>query len=258
MIDGTIILKNPFSETLDLINDSEEFSFEIEDVCYSVEETIRFRLGKWIHYFNQKYTKFVCGYSHTVYALIEAARNNQIFRTQTEYEFKISLNFYDFIFKSDIFLIISKPELAMHLLNISLVYGKFSGMIIRSTRSSINILKNGIHENSLNILFETLFVKYETPYILTNNLNKLNLLEIEALMHILQGNNICNFYKKPFPISKKESFQFIYKLPENLKFENNVLEKALICSKLSLCESYNKKLLFNFVSFLLRGFPKTV
>ena len=79
MIDDTIILKNPFSETLDLLNVSEEYSLEMEEIGYSVEETVLSRLNSWIHYFNQNYTKFICGYSHTVSALIEAAKNNQMY-----------------------------------------------------------------------------------------------------------------------------------------------------------------------------------
>jgi len=247
MLKDLTITNNEFLKSIDLIDDSEIYSLNIDKISYSVEKTILSRLNKWIHYFNQNYTKFICGYSHTVMALIDTARNNQIFRTQTEHEFRISLKFYDFIFNSDIFFILNTTDVAKQLLNISLMYGKYSGMVIRSTRSSIKLLENGVHENSLNELFKTLFVKYENPFILTYNFSKLNLLEIDSLMHILQGNNIRNFDKLPFPISKKESYQFIYKLPL-LKFEKNTLEKALICSKLSLCKSYSKKLLLEFVS----------
>ena len=247
MFDDTIAIRNTFSKTLDLLTVYEEYSSKMEEINNSVEETVLSRLNSWIQYFNQNYTNFICGYSYSVLALIDAAKNNQIFRTQTEHEFHISLKFYDSIFNSNVFFILNTPEVAQHLLNISLVYGKYPGMIISSTRSAIKVLKNGVHENSLNELFKTLFIKYEAPYILTNNFSKLNLIEIDSLMHVLQGNNIRNFGKLPFPISKKESYQFIYKLPL-LKFEKNTLEKALICSKLSLCKSYSKKILIEFVS----------
>jgi len=247
MIDSAPILKKQFPKTQDLIYGTEELLFEMKDIRYSVEETIISRLNKWIYYFNQNYTKFVCGYSLLALTLIEAAKNNQIFRTQTEYEFKTSLKFYDFISDSDIFFSLSTPESAKYLLKISLLFGKYSGMIIRSTRSSVKTLENGINENNLNKLFESLFVKYENPFILTNNLNKLNLAEIEALMHILQGNNIRNFNKLPFHVSRKESFHFLFKLPQTLTFKKDILAKGLICSKLSLCKSYNKILLHEFV-----------
>jgi len=248
MVNNNTTLKNQFSETIDLINDTKEFLLKVEDISYSVEGTIISRLEKWIGYFNQNYTKFICAFSSTIFALIEMAKENQLFRTQTEYEFNISLKFYDLLSNSEVFITLKTLESAKHLINLSLVYGNYSGMVIRSTRSSFKILENGVYEENLKKLFKTLFVKYENPFILTNNFAKLNFLEISALMHILQGNNIRNFDKIPFPISKKESFQFIYKLPKELKFENNILEKSLICSKLSLSKSFSEKFLLHFVS----------
>jgi len=225
MTDCLTIKNNKFLDTIDLVNDSKRFLIKIEELYYSVEPTILSRLENWISYFNNNYNKFICSYSATIFGLISVAKNNPLFKTQTEYEFHISLKFYDCIFKSGVFIIINSTDLAKQLLNLSLVYGKYPGMVIHSRISSLQILKNGVYEKNLNNLFETLFIKYENPYILTNSLNSLTSIEIDALMHILQGNNIRNFDRLPFPISKKESFQFFNKRRnEYLKLKNNQMK----------------------------------
>lgn len=222
------------------------FKEVLHDFYSSVEEINQRRLCKWLDFFNQNYYKNPCIYSYTVYALFEAVNKNELFKTQTEYEFEISIKFYESILNAKTFISIENTEHATHLLITSLVFGKYPGMQIRSMQKAIELLNDIINENKLNRFFEYIFVKYENPLVLTNNIHHLNLIEIDMLMYILQGNNIRNYPDLPQPISKKESYILINKIPD-LKFSDNVILRSIVTSKIIL-ESKNEKIIKLFYS----------
>lgn len=241
------VIEQAINDTREFINDRDWFEDVTENFYDSVDHINQRRLSKWLIFFNENYSKRPCIFSYSVYALFEAIEKNELFKTQTEYEFEISIKFYEKIFNAKFFISIENIENAKQLLNISLVFGKYPGMQIRSVYKAIDLLINGVNENSLNQVFEYLFVKYENPAILSYNLINLNLVEIDILMFILQGNNIRNHPNIPIPISKKESYILVNKIPY-LRFVDNVIKRSIITSKL-IMESNNTGFLQGFYSY---------
>lgn len=236
-----------FDIVYELINNPDELDECWKDFDFLVSDEIYDRLDNWISFFNSNHTKSLCIYSNSIYSLFYAAKYNQIFRTQTRYEFETSLEFYKKAINSDYFIYFSTIEEATFFLNISLIYGCYPGMVVGSVNKAFSVFSKTSNLEGLYVIFKVLFVKYESPTILINNLNYLKTTEIEALMYILQGNNIRLFNKLPFPISKKESFIFINKLPNQLKFKEDVLERSLVFSKL-LLKSTNSNLLLRIIN----------
>lgn len=221
----------------DLINDVDKFEKYLDEIDNDISDEVYNRLESWICFFNENFQHHPCIYSSTIFSLFEAAKQNKLFQSQTRFEFKTSLSFYERIFDLGYFLKFNKLEEASYFLKVSLVYGCYPGMVRCSLKSAVIILSRGCNLDNLHELFIRLFVKYEIPTVLTKNLTNLNISEVEALMFVLQGNNIRLFDKLPLPLSKKESFIFINKLPTNLKFKDSVLERAIVCSKLLLNSS---------------------
>jgi hypothetical protein len=258
MMHNPVDIEILINETRNLVKHRDLFD-EVAGNLNTLDLTYQLRISKWLSFFNRNYSKNVCIYSYSVYALIEAIEENKLFKTQTEYEFEISIDFYKKIFSANFFISIENIEYAKQLLNISLILGKYPGMQIRSAYKAIGLLINGVGANTLNQVFEYLFVKYENPKILTYNLNNLNIVEIDILMFILQGNNIRNHPNIPFPISKKESYILINKIPP-LKFSDNVIERSIATSKLIMASNntnflygfftYNKIFIFKIKTFL--------
>lgn len=224
-------IKQIINETREFINNCDLFQAVTQNFYNSVEHINQLRLTKWLIFFNKNYFKSPCIFSNSIYALFEATEKNELFKTQTEHEFEISIKFYEKILNAKFFISIENIENASQLLNISLVLGKYPGMQIRSVYRAIELLINGTNEYGLNKVFEYIFVKFENPIILTHNLNNLNLIEIDVLMFVLQGNNIRNHPEIPLPISKKESYIIVNKAP-SLKFADHVVKRSIVIAKL--------------------------
>jgi len=230
-------------QSLELVNDRCWLENCLENIEDRLEPTYLNRLNKWCDYFNSRFIRSMCIYTETIQAIMEASLTNQLFRTQTTLEFETSLKFYDFLLNANYFIKGIDKESGLYLLNISLVVGKYPGMLLRSARNSIYILKNGVTLEKLRELFQLLFIKFENPRILTNHLPKLSIEEIELIMHVNLGNNISKFEKLPLPLSKKEAFILLNKLPNNLKLRDFVLERTIICAKLIASNSEEKHLI---------------
>lgn len=235
-------------EVLQYVNDKDALFRKLENIDSQLELTLLTRLNKWFQFFNEQYSKSICIYSNTIFALVDAAKKNQLFKTQTAHEFELSISFYKIVFSSKTFLKLEDIQDATLLLNISLIFGKYPGMLQNSIIKSIPILNKGITEARLKVFFERLFVKYENPTIFTRNINLLSEIEIEAMMILFQGNNLGKFEKSPYPISKKESYLLLNELPNDISFKDNILKRAIICSKLLLVQNANKKYLNTFLS----------
>lgn len=245
MIANKKTIEQTLNATRALIN-RKAFEEVVDGFYYTVDELNQRRLCKWLDFFNLQYNRNPCIYAHTVYALFEAVATNELFKTQTAHEFEISTAFYETIFKAKTFISIENSIDAAYLLTVSLVLGKYPGMQIRSMNNAVALLQNVVNEHKLNQFFKCLFVKYENPLVLTYNLHRLDLIEIDILMHVLQGNAIRNHPDLPHTISKKESYILIHKVPY-IKFEKDVLLRSIVTSKLIL-ESNNTELLSLFYS----------
>jgi len=236
-------------DIFELINDIYGFEIELKELSNQLETPLWTRLYKWFGFFNDNYSFCMCYYEETIFALVEAAKNNVLFRTQTTQEFELSRAFYQKLFKSQVFIKITDLNAALKLLSFSLLFGKYPGMILGSLNKSLTVLSPGVTQHNLEILFDILFVKYEVPTLFVKHIHLLTSLEIEALMFVLQGHNIRKFKGLPFQLSKKESFILISALPDNLVFENKVLERAIICSKMLIAKPKNKMLLNFFLDY---------
>lgn len=234
---------------LEVINDRIGFEIEMEDIERRVDLAYLKRLNEWFKFFNQYYAESICIYSGTIMSLVEAAFKNHLFRTQTNHEFETSLGFYKIIFNNKKFILVNKQEDACQLLNISLIFGKYPGMVLASVLKSIKKLEDVVNKNNLNLLFEELFIKYENPVILTKHLNLLTSVEIDVLMFLFQGNNIRKYPKLPLTMSKKEAHIFVNELPQSLTFDNNILERTLIFIKLLSANPSRKELLVRFLFY---------
>jgi len=242
------IREDQLTDLFEFINSPEELKEQLGNLSISIDSPMLSRVNKWFYFLNKNYAQAPCMFTHTVYAIIKAAMSNEVFRSQTTHEFETSLRFYEIAIKSEVFIDFEEIDSADMFLSISLLYGKYPGMVLTSTYKSLTTLeeRSGIEE--LKALYKSLFVKYEDPYVLSNNLFQLSLTETEAMMHVLRGLNIRAFSQLPVPISKKASFYLMNHLPDNLRFDNNVLVRSIICSKLLLAQFANKHLLQPFLS----------
>ena len=224
-----MIIESQIEITQDLLFDRNNTIYRM----YHLEDEKIFpRLNQWLFFFNENHLESLLIYSSTLSALADVAKNSLLFEKQTQHEFEISKNFYETLFELLPFLEIYNSDDAQQLFNISLIYGLYPGMVIRSLRIGLLLLKNGVNKHTLNKLFKYLFVKYENPHFLSHNLNSLTVKELEVLMHVLQGNNIRTFKGLPFPISKKESYYFSANLFKGLYFQEGILEKSIVVCKL--------------------------
>jgi hypothetical protein len=72
---------------------------------------------------------------------------------------------------------------------LSLIYVKYPAMLINSLNKGFDRLSNRISSEELVGLFEFLYVKYETPKLLTINFWKAKPHEAEFMMYLFQGRN---------------------------------------------------------------------
>ena len=141
-------------EVLQYVNDKDALFRKLENIDSQLELTLLTRLNKWFQFFNEQYSKSICIYSNTIFALVDAAKTNQLFKTQTAHEFELSISFYKIVFSSKTFLKLEDIQDATLLLNISLIFGKYPGMLQNSIIKSIPILNKGITEARLKVFFE--------------------------------------------------------------------------------------------------------
>jgi len=140
-----------------------------------------------------------------------------------------------------------KLRSAEYLLSACLVFSKYPGMAIGSINESIDHIDEYGSIESLSDFFAHLFVKYENPEYLINHLPQLALSEIELLMFVLQGNNIRKFHSLPMPMSRKESWVLQNEFPTTLKFEEDILLREIVCSKLLIGAKGGERVLEEFV-----------
>lgn len=235
-------------QTIEFISNPRLFDYELNALKLRCHFLIYERLSKWQKFFNDTYMSAPCIYSQLNFALIQLASNSYIFQNQTAYEFGLSKAFFRRLISSGVFLKLYNIECAKFLLNISLIFSLYPGMVIRPFQKAFEVLKDGITEDKLILMFQKLFVKYESPHLLIRHLNLLSFNEVKALVHILSGQNLRSFQNLPYPVSKKESFLFHNKLPESLNFKNNILKRALIYSKLLMVKHAQPERLVTFLN----------
>ncbi len=223
-------INNILTETRSLVCNNDTFQLLVEDLVY-VDLEAQLRLSKWLDFLNENYHKNPSLFRHTVTALFNILESNKLYKVQSIYEYELSFHFYKKIFFGPVFIPIDSAELAESILLLALIYSKYPGMQVRSFEKAVDIIKNGVTTDTLHQVFEILFVKYENPHFLTDHLFTLTVIEIDLLMYILQGNNMSTYPLLPFPISKKESYIVLFKLP-TFTFQNQHTTRTLVAVKL--------------------------
>lgn len=221
------------NSTKDLVAESKKFESDIINLFKSIDLELQNRVIKWIDFFNTNHFKNPCIYSPTIYAIIETVNQSEFIRNQTQYEFELSLSFYDKIYSSKTILILNSIFDAKILLRISLIYSKYYGLQQSSFSTALLSLKDRLNEDTLIHFFIKLFVRYENPYVLTQNFSLLSDIEIDALMYVLQGNNLRNFSRLDIRISSFEAHWIINHFPNNIKLKNNVLKRSAVIAKIA-------------------------
>ena len=227
--------------------DEDVLQEHLKDLDYLADRGLLMRVNRWLTFLNEPFFCWRETYSHLVYSVLIAAKENAIFRSQSSHEFQISLDFLGRVLKRKPRLNLTKLESAEYLLRTCLIVSKYPGMVIRSFHQAIDhIDENGSNE-SLQALFAYLFVKYENPAYLINHLTRLQPTEIELLMFVLQGNSIRKFHSLPMPISRKESWVLQHEFPAIVQFDEDVLLRQIVCSKLLISAKGNAEVLEGFV-----------
>lgn len=217
---------------LGLMSDDSDTRFHLVDLDYLADKRIQNRLTLWLEFLNDYHCQSLGSHAQMVASCIIASKRCELFRTQTKHEFEISTDFLRQLFYRKRFLTINDLESARFMLTTSLVLGKYPGMVVGAISKSLeSLLENGLL-TTFRSLFHQLFVKYEMPHYLVGCLPNLKLKEFEVLMHVLQGNNIRTFPELPLPISRKESWVLQNAFPENVQFEEDILLREIVCSKL--------------------------
>lgn len=226
------VLDKQLSIAVNLVTDSDELEHHLENLDYLADRGLYLRLNNWLCFLNESFWLCRGAYSHLISSVIIAAKENQTFRTQTGHEFELSLDFLGRVLCRKPLLNVGHLETAKFLLSIALIFGKYPGMVIRSINGSIDNVDERGSIKTMKSLFEHLFVKYETPRYLTDFLSRLEPKEIEALMFVLQGNNLRKFSSIPLPVSRKESWLIQNLVPQNLPIEDEILKRQIVAAKL--------------------------
>lgn len=225
--------ENIFGETLDKVSDGRLLLKVYESSGIPGDTGCRSRYTVWIQFFNSKYNQLLWMYDELVYSLTFAFKKNRIIRLQTQYEFAISLNFFEKLITAKPCIKINDPNVASQLIMVSLIYGRYASMQIRPFKEAVQFLGYPVMKQHVNNLFISLFARYnDGPRYLMNNLWLLTEVETDILMFVIQGNNIRNHPALPLPLSKKESAVFISELPENPGFADEIIIRGIIAAKI--------------------------
>ena len=240
-------LEQELDSAFELMSDDSDARFYSKDLDYLTDRKIQMRLTLWVKFFNDKYGQFLGAHSQMTSACILASKNCETFRTQTKHEFEVSIDFLNRLIAQKRFLTIPNIESGRFLLATALILGNYPGMVLRSIQRAVSKLNDGCSILSIKRLFSELFVKYEIPSYLIDSLPNLTKNELDALMFVIQGNSLRSFPSLPLPISKKETWVIQNRFPGNVRFDENILLKGIVCSKLLIGTQNGERIITDFV-----------
>lgn len=238
MINKTDI-QNIINETKENLNDKKDFEYNIK--FYYGKYLIR--ISRWFDLFNKHNNKLHYNYDKIINSIFD----NQLLFEQTFDEFKLSEYFFESLFKQvdDIH---NSDDCFNILLNISLIFSKFPGLQQKPLKQAFAHITSSCDKLRVLKVFNDIFVKYENPRIITNNLKYLSWKDIDILMFVLQGNNIRKHQQLNISISKKETYNLIYKINYNIILKDNITLRSVLTSKLIINTSDNR-ILYDFLKY---------
>ena len=191
------------------------------------------RLANWFLYFNEKQFQTSMIYNGMINALLNASLKNELIQKQTQHEFETSISFFDVFYSLQLNCSLKMLKPSSMFLNTALIYGCYPGMQVGSLKRSFEGLEGELNQNQLKKCFETIFVKYETPSVLVNDLDRIgDKKTIELLLELLRGKNLKNINYTDLVLTKKECHLFINFNNESLNFENEIFKRYLVYFKL--------------------------
>ena len=235
-----------FEETIRLTGHRTKLASNINDFFLYADYKSSQRLRQWYMFLNEHYSHQPCIHNELVKAITQSlGEPHSLVAQQTQEELEISISLLEKVFHSPKFTEINTPEVAQYLLSILIIYSKYPGMVIGSTFKAVSHLEAVVTISQLQQVFITLFVPFENPKALTEQLHLLTLGEIHSLMLILQGTS-----KKakaiPITLSRKEYNYFIKELEPIRQYSDKVLMRHCIYAKL-LCINPDENFLSDFI-----------
>ncbi len=220
-------------ETFQLTHEIELFKAVITTIIKWKKIDFIKRLCKWFSYFNENQFRSSMIYNGMIKAILYASIRNDFIKKQTQYEFETSLTFFDVFYSLEIKCSIKNLKSASIFLNTALIYGCYPGMQIGSLKKSFITFKDEVDYQQARRCFETIFVKYETPNVLVNDLDKIqDKKTIKLLLELLRGKNLKKINYTGLNLTKRECHLFINYKGESLNFENDILKRYLVYFKL--------------------------
>lgn len=227
---------NTFQETLENINNKDILLNIYNNTGIADDEGYRLRYEKWLQFFNSFYNRIHLIYSDIIYAITFAFNNIRLITTQTQYEFETSVLFFETFIDAKLNIRKLSPDAALQLVAVSLVFGKYASLQFRPFKTALEFMNVAVlNHKDVSNFFCSLFIKYaDKPKYLVDHLPLLSETEINMLWFVAKGNNIRNHPALPIPLSKKESYVFNNKLPEDLGFTNKIVLRGIIAAKILL------------------------
>jgi hypothetical protein len=223
----------------ELIKDKDAFAEVVASLREKLALQYQQRLSKWINFFNSNCTLCKGYFDEIFFALADLVLSNELFRAQSAPALAISFRFWETLFERAPLFYSDDVELLMNLMQISLCAGLYPGMVCRSFYKGFQLINREGSAESLQALFNFLFVKYENPAFFTSRYGILQLEELDFLMFVLQGNSARLFEGLPLVLSRKEAHHLLHILSADLPGNDNLLLRATVCAKFSArCDDY--------------------
>lgn len=207
------------------------FRDHIQKKFFGYEFQEKVRILRWFKYLNRNYNSGPKLYSGLISLIVDHYDSLPYVKNQTLFELQNSLYFLDRVFRMRKYFPENSENIHRWILTLALIYGKYYYLQQKSIGEWFKD-KEYINVDSFIEFFEYLFVKYESPKFLIQNMLSLSEEEIGFLMHLVSGKNARTFKKIPIPLSKKDSFylnQFIQFKRDNWTYE---FKRLFIIAKL--------------------------
>ena len=188
---------------------------------------------KWLDYLNESfYERANCAYQSLVQALHDLLETNEVLLSQTDHEISISFQLFDQIMKRKKMLVIREIWIARKLIMFTVIVSKYPGMILRPLSQGIDDLLEQPTIFSINELFEHTFTKYQSVSYLARHFEFLNNSELQGLMLINQGTSPSLIEEFRSGLTKKEVQLLIFGIHNAFVFDDEILTRGKIISKM--------------------------
>lgn len=220
-------------QTLDSYHEIDKFKEVIGYLIHENKVNEIVRLTNWFDFFNQVVYQTSIVYNSMIDSLLKFSVETELLFLQTQFEFETSKHFFTIFFDMKLNIEFKKYELAHYFFSISIFYGYYPGLQMRSLNESFRILEHSLSFEALTNCFASIFVKYEVPKIMVLELANIRYKKTyEILTGLLTGNNIRKINPTNVVLTKREAYLFSTYERSSLNFEDEFFMRYLIYFKL--------------------------